>query len=67
MRHYGRRKAPCITNNRLATLLTEKTIEDLVEKQVFFPVTTDELDSGIFKVFPIIQHSYTAEGQIIQC
>lgn len=43
MRHYGRRKAPCITNNRLATLLTEKTIEDLIEKHVFFSVTTDDL------------------------
>lgn len=60
-------KAPCIINSRLATLLTEKTIEDLVEKHVFFSVTTDDLDSGIFKVFPIINHSYTVEGQIVQC
>lgn len=67
MRHFDRRKAPCITNNGLATLLTEKTIEDLVKKHVFFSVTTDNLDNGIFKVFPIINHSYTAEGQIVQC
>lgn len=67
MRHCDRRKAPCITNSRLATLLTEKTIEDLVEKNAFFSVTTDDLDNDIFKVFTIINHSYTVEGQIIQC
>lgn len=63
MRHCDRRKAPCITKNRLATLLTEKAIEDLVEKNAFFSVTTDVLDNGIFKVFAIINHSYTVEVQ----
>lgn len=67
MRHYDRRKAPCIANNRLASLLAEKTTKNLVEKHVFFSVTTDDLSNGIFKVFPIINHSYTVEGQIVQC
>lgn len=67
MIHHGRRKAPCIANNMLAPLLTEKTMKDVVEKHIFFSVTTDASNHGTFKVFPIISHSYMVEGQIICC
>lgn len=40
----------------LTPLLTEKTIEDLVENSVFFSVTTDASNHSTFKVFPIISN-----------
>jgi len=65
MIHRGRRKASCTANNTKAPLLTEKTVKDLVAKHIFFSVTTDASNHGTFKVFPIINHSYTTERQTV--
>lgn len=67
MIYHGRRKASCVVNSMLAPLLTEQTRKDLAEKHVFFSVTTYVSNNGTCKVFPIINHSYTAEEEIIHC
>jgi len=46
----------------LAPLLTEKTIDVLVENKVFLSVTTGTSSHNTFKMFPIINHSCTVGG-----
>lgn len=67
MIHPGRRKASYVANNMSFPPFTEKTMKDLVEKHIFFSVTTDASNNGTLEVFSTINHSYTVEGWIIHC